>query len=297
MLVIQVGIRSYKTLFPHLTAAIIILILVCSGILTNTTYAQVSLKPDQSVINNSNTTTSQSQQRPYEVKITSPNKGQHVQAGKDLVISGTSGGNATSGCQVSVIVNGIKPYQNATPTGSRGPGEYSKWSFVLTPKYSSLKEGQNKITAKLSCGNDLRPVPHNSVNVTGVPNTTNSIVNTNQAQKHQNQESLARTIGGNGGKGGNGGAGGIGGNGGHGTNGQSHNGTPGTNANGNNGNGGVGGNGGEGGAGGAGGIGGNGGTCTSSPCNANGGNANGGNGGNANGGNANGGDNGGDADG
>jgi len=168
----------------------IILILLCSAILTNIAYAQLYLKHDTSGINNSNTTTSRSQQQ-HGVKITSTTKGVHVQAGKGLAISGTSGGNATSGCQVSIIVNGIKPYQNATPTGSSGPGDYSKWSFILTPKYTPLKEGQNKITAKFSCGNDPKSVSHNSVNVTGLStNTTTSIVNTNQLQKHQNQHSL-----------------------------------------------------------------------------------------------------------
>jgi len=190
----QLGIRSYKKLFSHLTAGIIILILLCSAILTNIAYAQLSLKPDTSGINNSNTTPSRSQQQPHGVKITSPTKGEHVQAGKGLAISGTSAGNSNStsiNCQVSVIVNGIKPYQNATPTGSRGPGDYSKWSFMLTPKYPPLKDGQNKITAKFSCGNDPKSVSHNSVNVTGVyTNLTTSIVNTNQLPKQQKQQPL-----------------------------------------------------------------------------------------------------------
>src|SRR5207244_545564 len=170
---IQVGIRSYKTVSSYLTAGTI-LILLCSGILANMTFAQLSLKPDPSVIHNS-TTTLPSQQQPHEVKITSPTKGQQVQAGKGLVISGISTANTTSGCKVSVIVNGIKPYQNATPTGSKGPDDYSKWSFMFIPKYAHFKEGQNKITAKFSCGNDARSVSHNSVNVTGVStNTTTS---------------------------------------------------------------------------------------------------------------------------
>ena len=83
---IQVGIRSYTKLFSHLTTGITILVLLCSGILTNMTYAQVSLKPDPSVIHNSTTTTLRSQQQPHEVKITSPTKGQRVQAGKALEI-------------------------------------------------------------------------------------------------------------------------------------------------------------------------------------------------------------------
>ena len=111
------GIRSYKKLSSHLTAGIPILILLCSCILTNVTFAQLSLKPDPSVIHNSTTTTLPFQQQPHEVKITSPTKGQQVQAGKDLVISGISAGNITSDCKVSVIVNGLKPYQNATHMG------------------------------------------------------------------------------------------------------------------------------------------------------------------------------------
>jgi hypothetical protein len=112
-----------------------------------------------------------------------------VQAGKGLAISGTSGGNATSGCQVSIIVNGIKPYQKTTPSG--GTNDYSKWSFMLTPKYAPLKDGQNKITSRFSCGNDPKSASHNSVNVTGVStNTTTPIVNTNQLPKDQKQQSL-----------------------------------------------------------------------------------------------------------
>jgi hypothetical protein len=186
---IQIGIRSYARLFSHVDAGIIILVLLCSGILTNLTYGQVSLKQDPSVINNSNSAASQSQQ-PHEVKITSPSKGQQVQAGKGLLIAGTSAYNTTSGCQVLVIVNGIRPYQNATP--SSGPHDYSKWSFMLTTKYTPIKEGQNKITAKFSCGKDPRSVSHNSVNVTGVSaNTTTYIIDTNPLQKHQNQQSSA----------------------------------------------------------------------------------------------------------
>ena len=173
---IQVGTRSYTKLFSHLSAGITILILLCSGILTNMTYAQVSLKTDPSVIYNSTTRTLQSHQQPHEVRITSPTKGQQVQVGKGLAISGTSTGNTTSGCKVSVIVNGIKPYQNATPAGSRGPNDYSKWTFMITPVSTPLKEGQNKITAKFFCGSDPRSVSHRSVNVTGVTaNTTNAI--------------------------------------------------------------------------------------------------------------------------
>ena len=51
------------------------------------------------------------------VKITSPTKGQQVPIGKDLMIAGISLYNATSHCQVFVIVNSVKPYHNATASG------------------------------------------------------------------------------------------------------------------------------------------------------------------------------------
>jgi hypothetical protein len=102
------------------------------------------------------------------VKITSPAKGQHVSVG-NITISGTSSSNATNHCTVSVIINGIKPYQQATSTGSKGPNDYSNWTFSATPKYSTIKEGINKITTKYSCPQNVNLTKFYSVNVTGVP--------------------------------------------------------------------------------------------------------------------------------
>jgi hypothetical protein len=96
------------------------------------------------------------------------------------MISGISAGNSNStaiNCLVSVIVNGIKPYQPANGTGPTGFGDYSRWNFTLTPKYTTVKEGQNKITAKYSCVNSPSSLSHNSVNVTGV--AANNLKSTN----------------------------------------------------------------------------------------------------------------------
>ena len=121
------------------------------------------------------------QQPLHLVKITSPQKGQHVSVDKDLVIYGSSADNATaSDCKVSIIVNGIKPYQHTTPSGSHGQNNYSKWNFTLTTRYTNIKEGQNKISAKFSCANNPSLVAHNSVNVTGVMSTIVSLVATNK---------------------------------------------------------------------------------------------------------------------
>jgi hypothetical protein len=105
----------------------------------------------------------------HGVKITSPIKGQQVPTGI-LTISGTSKDNATSDCHVNVIVNGIKPYQNASANGPGGANDYSKWNFTLSPEYTFIKQGINKITAKFWCNPNpnLSMASFYSVNVTGV---------------------------------------------------------------------------------------------------------------------------------
>jgi hypothetical protein len=115
------------------------------------------------------------------VNITSPEKGQQIPVGNNLTVSGKSTDEPTSDdCQVSVIVNSIKPYQPATANGTIEGGkndDYSKWFFVLSSNYTSIKEGVNEITAKLSC---LSSISNNnttkwySINVTGIPTAINN---------------------------------------------------------------------------------------------------------------------------
>jgi hypothetical protein len=113
----------------------------------------------------------------HMVKITSPTKGQQIPVHGSLTVTGTSIANSTSAnCEVSVIVNGIKPYQKAVPTGHGGANDYSTWNYRLTPTYASIKQGQNKITAKFSCSNNSILTSHNSVNVTGVANSNPAII-------------------------------------------------------------------------------------------------------------------------
>lgn len=107
----------------------------------------------------------------HAIRITSPVRGQDVPVGKTLLVSGISTtGNATasSNCHVSIIVNGIKPYQNASGIGPKGQNDYSKWTFLLIPKYTTIKQGANKITSKFSCGNNANLVSYYGLNVTGV---------------------------------------------------------------------------------------------------------------------------------
>jgi hypothetical protein len=104
----------------------------------------------------------------HGVRITVPIKGQQVPAGTLLKISGTSKDNATSDCQVNIIANGVKPYQNTTSDGSDGPKDYSRWTFSLSSNYTLIKQGTNEITAKFSCNSNPSLASFYSVNVTGV---------------------------------------------------------------------------------------------------------------------------------
>ena len=104
----------------------------------------------------------------HGVRITVPIKGQQVPAGTILKISGTSKDNATSDCQVNIIANGVKPYQNTSAAGSDGPKDYSRWTFSLSSNYTLIKQGTNEITAKFSCNSNPSLASFYSVNVTGV---------------------------------------------------------------------------------------------------------------------------------
>jgi hypothetical protein len=106
------------------------------------------------------------------VKITSPAKGQQVPIGENLTVFGITGtavgSTGLSHCQVFVIANSVKPYQPATGIGPGGAADYSKWNFILTSKYTTIKSGpDNKITAKYICSNNPSAVSYYSVNVTG----------------------------------------------------------------------------------------------------------------------------------
>jgi hypothetical protein len=124
-----------------------------------------------------NTTNTQSQIP--QVKIISHTKGQKVSEGT-LSINGVSTDSPGSTCDVYVILNSIKPYQRVTPTGQGGSGnntkDYSEWKFTFLPTYGLITEGDNKMTAKITCMNgSVNATKFNSLNVTGVSsNLTNS---------------------------------------------------------------------------------------------------------------------------
>jgi hypothetical protein len=177
------------------------------------------------------------------IKITSPHKGQQVPVGGNVVVSGISSPPPTyknrTDCTVSVLLNAVKPYQKAVATGHGGTTDYSSWRYSITPNYAAIKQGQNKITAKISCAaNPTNLTKFNSLNVTGIA-TPHSVNGQNGKNGANGPNGISS--GGNGGSanGGNGGSA-------NGGNGGSANGGNGGSARG--GNGGIGGNGGSGGS-------------------------------------------------
>jgi hypothetical protein len=142
------------------------------------------------------------------IKITSPAKGQPVSlTGNALKISGIASHNGTLACKVYVIVNDMKPYQRALPTGGHNnTNDYSTWVFNLVPSYTTIKTGTNKITSKLACqennansSNSSTPLTKfYSINVTGAPTSMTkqqgqSIKNSSNTKVGNNSLNAAKT--------------------------------------------------------------------------------------------------------
>jgi hypothetical protein len=106
------------------------------------------------------------------IKIVNPTTTQNVSAGQELKISCTSSDTTVKNCSVSVIVNNLRPYQTAVAKGSDGISDYSQWEFVLRNSYTQINEGENKITAKISCS--AASPRWYSVFINGVPNNSNN---------------------------------------------------------------------------------------------------------------------------
>ena len=124
------------------------------------------------------------------IKIDNIVQSQTVDLEKELMVAGQSSDNATRDCSVSVIVNSIQPYQNAVANGPGGPTDFSQWKFVLDEQYTQLKEGSNKITAKILC--QASPARWYSVVVFGVPNS--NVTETVSPQPTEQQPNLSETV-------------------------------------------------------------------------------------------------------
>jgi hypothetical protein len=103
------------------------------------------------------------------VKIISPDKGDLVplNSNNSLIIQGVSKDNATSDCDVSIIINNVKPYQTVKPAGIQGDNDYSNWQYTVSSNYTTINEGNNKITSKILCLDGPQKLQaYYSVNVT-----------------------------------------------------------------------------------------------------------------------------------
>src|ERR671919_152109 len=97
------------------------------------------------------------------IQITSHQDGQQVPPG-ELTIQGTSSDDEETECQVYADVNDVIPMRNATAAGDSGEEEdFSKWTFTYTQEYQLITQGENELTAKITCVNDgesdLNPFP------------------------------------------------------------------------------------------------------------------------------------------
>jgi hypothetical protein len=102
------------------------------------------------------------------IKILSSYTDQKVPATDNLVVSGTSSYDRSKDCRVSVLLNGVKPYQKTIATGNNGINDYSTWKYKLDPNYTVIREGSNKLTAKITClGNPRGLSKWTSVNLIG----------------------------------------------------------------------------------------------------------------------------------
>jgi len=108
------------------------------------------------------------------IKIVDPVTNQNVSLVNELVISGSSSASQSRNCTVSIIVNDVRPYQDAIPSGPAGEKDFSQWKFILHDKYTRIVEGKNKITAKLMCMD--KPTRWNSVFVDGVSTYSKDII-------------------------------------------------------------------------------------------------------------------------
>jgi hypothetical protein len=122
----------------------------------------------------------QKDQKP-QVEITYPNADQHIPSGK-LTIYGTSSDSHLTLCQVYVLLNDERPYQNATATGREGKDDYSKWTFTFDPYYSLIREGANELVSKVIChyNDGTNSTSHNKINVTGVGSARTGLINQSQ---------------------------------------------------------------------------------------------------------------------
>ena len=127
------------------------------------------------------------------VKIVSPSPGENIGANNTLIFRGVSSDNSSSDCQVSIILNDIRPYQPVVPIKQ---DDYSSWTYTLGTSYTAIKDGDNKATAKITClGTPANATKWNSINFTGMNGNDigNNVSNIQSVQPTQESTGLDAT--------------------------------------------------------------------------------------------------------
>jgi hypothetical protein len=131
------------------------------------------------------------------VLITTPFSGQQIpvaNGNNSLNIEGTSSDNSTTNCNVAIILNAVRPYQNATGIGPGGLDDYSIWKLLVDPSYylASINEGpNNEIASKITCS-DGREIKNKSYSINVTSSGTNeSATNTNQSASPESRPAVA----------------------------------------------------------------------------------------------------------
>jgi hypothetical protein len=87
----------------------------------------------------------------HTIQITSHQDNQQVLPG-ELSIQGISSDNEDTDCKVFADVNDNTPMQNVTATGDSGEkDDFSEWTFKYSQGYQLIEEGENELTAKITC--------------------------------------------------------------------------------------------------------------------------------------------------
>jgi aldose sugar dehydrogenase len=117
-----------------------------------------------------------------QVEITYPDAGQNVPSGS-LTIYGISSDSHQTLCQVSVLLNNQRPYQNATATGAAGKDDYSKWTFTFDPYYTIIRDGANQLVSKIVChyNDGTNATSWNKAYLVGVGSAKADLINQNQS--------------------------------------------------------------------------------------------------------------------
>jgi hypothetical protein len=158
----------YYYRYVLITVVLSMLILANSTSISASTITPPPSLPSSSPTGSNSNNINNNSSRLPTIQITSHQDGQQVPVG-ELSIEGLSSDDKETNCQVYADVNDITPMSNVTATGDSGEhDDFSKWIFTYTQGYQLIQEGENELTAKISCFDGV----DSSSNTTATTTTT-----------------------------------------------------------------------------------------------------------------------------